>query len=80
MNVAAGTESVEALKLSNVVEQSGAFAPVAPILTVMEKSLTNFCMVHEFFPLRKQPEVAPGRMLARKVLMAFYAKLADVKN
>ena len=80
MHTVSRTSAVKIIELDDVVEEASAFASVTSIFTVMEKRLTDIRLVHEVFPLRQQPKVASGWMLARKILMIFDAKLADVKD
>ena len=52
MDMISGTEAVEIVELRNVVEQASALSAAAPVLTMMEKGLSDICPAHEFFPVR----------------------------
>ena len=71
---------MEAVILRYVVKETSAFTSVSAVLTMMEKCLSNVRLIHKFLPLWQQPQVAPGRMLTRKIFVMLKAKLADAQN
>ena len=80
MHMFAGAQAVEAVELGDIVEEARTFAPVASILTVMEKRLADVRLAHELLPVRHQPQITSGRMLAGKILVFAKTELAYIKN